>query len=150
MKVYLIQHGLSLSEDEDPKRSLNEEGKAQTLKVARFLKEKNLKVGLIWHSQKERAIQTAQIFLEHIPDAEMVSRNDLNPLDSVDKFPQELGALNKDLMIVGHLPFLQKLASRLLLGSADSELISFRNSYPLCLEYKDGWKLLWILNLDLV
>lgn len=150
MKVYLIQHGLSYSLDVDPKRSLSEEGKAQTLKVARFLKEKNLKVDLIWHSKKERSIQTAQIIFEHIPQAVMVSRGDLNPLDSVDKFAGELQALNKDLMIVGHLPFLQKLASKLLVGSANLELISFRNSYPLCLEYKDGWKLLWILNPDLV
>lgn len=150
MRLYLIQHGLSLPEDVDPEKNLSEEGKADTLKVARFLKERNLKVDLIWHSKKERSVQTAQILLEHISGAETVSRNDINPLDSVDKFPQELQALNEDLMIVGHLPFLQRLASQLLLGSTDFELICFRNSGVIAMEYKDSWKLLWILTPDLI
>lgn len=150
MRLYLIQHGISLPEEKDPEKSLSQEGKEQTQKVAEFLKTKSVKVDAIWHSPKLRAIQTAQIISKSIFCPEIRERNDLNPLDSVEKFPEEIQSLNKDLMIVGHLPFLQKLASLLLSGSETNQFISYKNSGAVCLEYTDTWKIAWMVTPELM
>jgi len=150
MRLYLIQHGISLPEEKDPEKSLSQEGKEQTQKIAEFLKTKSVKVDAIWHSPKLRAIQTAQIISKSIFCPEIQERNDLNPLDSVEKFPEEIQSLNKDLMIVGHLPFLQKLASLLLSGSETNQFISYKNSGAVCLEYTDTWKIAWMVTPELM
>jgi phosphohistidine phosphatase len=145
MNLYLIQHGLSLPEEKDPKRPLSPEGKEQTQKIAEFLKAAKIKVDCIWHSSKLRAIQTAQVISKSLSCPEIHERNDLNPLDSVSKFPEEIKSLNKSLIIVGHLPFLEKLAALLLTGSEDYKIVSFKNSGVVCLEYTDTWKIAWIM-----
>ena len=145
MRLYLIQHGKSLSKEEDPQRPLSKEGREETEKVAAFLKQKNLVVDFIWHSKKLRAAQTAQIISVSITTQRIEERSDLNPLDPLDKLPQELLNLNKDIMIVGHLPYLQKLSSLLLTGSEDSEPVSFVNSSVVCLEYKEKWAIAWYI-----
>lgn len=150
MRLYLIQHGLSLPEEKDPEKPLSPEGKEQTQKIAEFLKTKSLKVDSIWHSPKSRAIQTAEIISNSIFCSEIKERNDLNPLDPVEKFPDEIKSLNKNLMIVGHLPFLQKLASLLLSGSETNQFISFKNSGVVCLESTDIWKIAWMITPELI
>lgn len=145
MKLYLIQHGKALSEEHDPKRSLSQEGIKDTKKIADFIKPKNIAVDYIWHSKKERAIQTAKIISQTVSYKEIIERNDINPNDPVDKLPEELKKLNKDVMIVGHLPFLQKLASLLLTGSETSAPISFINSGIICLDSKEPWQVEWFI-----
>lgn len=149
MKLYLVQHGRALPEEKDPQKSLSREGKNQTQKTAQFLKERSIKADSIWHSKKTRSIQTAQIISQSVACTKMTERDDLNPKDPVDKFQGEIEKLNADLMIVGHLPFLQKLTSLLLAGSDSLELVSFKNSGIVCLEYKDTWKLTWFVPPEL-
>ncbi len=146
MKLYLIQHGISLPEEKDPEKSLSPEGKEETQRTAEFLKIKNIKVDAVWHSSKLRAMQTAQIISNSIFCSETKERNDLNPLNFVENFPEEIKSLDKNLMIVGHLPFLQKLASLLLSGSETNQFISFKNSGVVCLEYTDTWKIAWMIT----
>ncbi|MBA7655004.1 hypothetical protein ES703_62901 [subsurface metagenome] len=150
MKLYLVQHGLSLPEEVDPEKSLSPKGEAKSKKSAAFLREKNIRVGHIWHSSKKRAVQTAQIMAESLSSPETQERKGLNPMDPVGDFPGEIEALKKDLMIVGHLPFVQKLASLLLSGTGDKNLISVRNSGIICLEHTDSWKVLWIVTPELL
>ena len=150
MKLYLVQHGLSLSGEVDPEKSLSPEGEAESRNIAAFLKEKGIRVDLFWHSPKKRAVQTAQILAETISCPETQERKDLNPLDPVGNFPAEIKALEKDLMIVGHLPFMQKLASLLLSGDENKELVSVRNSGVICLEHTDSWKVLWTVIPELL
>jgi len=150
MKLYLVQHGLSLSEDIDPEKPLSPQGREQTQGVAEFLKGKNFQVDELWHSPKKRAAQTAQVFSENILCSRIQEREDLNPLDPVKDFPQEIESSDKDLMIVGHLPFLQNLASLLLSGTENNQFISFRNSGVLCLEKADAWKVLWAVTPELL
>jgi len=52
MKVYLVQHGQSVSEDVDPARPLSEKGQKDMEKVARFLKGVNLKITIIFKAGK--------------------------------------------------------------------------------------------------
>lgn len=150
MRLYLVQHGQALSEEEDPRRPLSEKGRAETERIGRFLQAKLVRVDYIWHSKKTRAVETASIVAQHISNAQTLQRDDLNPKDAVDKFPQQIQNLNKDLLIVGHLPFLQRLAALLLTGSEDYDLIAFRYSGVVCLEYSEGWKIAWMAIPDFV
>ena len=146
MKLYLIQHGLALSKEEDPERPLSALGKAQTQRTAEYMKSRSIKVDAIWHSTKLRAVQTAEIIAEALANEEIQARDDMNPLDTVEKFPGEILASNKDIMIIGHLPFLQKLASRLLIGSEESKIILFKNSGVVSLDYEEKWKIDWLVR----
>jgi len=150
MKLYLVQHGLALPEEKDPKRPLSLEGRNETEKMANFLKLKNIHIACLWHSAKTRALETAEIILKAISCPQIRQRNDLNPLDPVEKLPQQILSLDKDLMIVGHLPHLEKLASLLLAGSESSEIISFKNSGVVCLEYSERWRLSWMIISDII
>ncbi len=150
MKLYVVQHGLSLSEDLDPEKSLSLDGEEQSRIIAEFLKEKSVQVDALWHSPKKRAVQTAHILSESLASPEIQERKDLNPLDPVGPVREEIELLGKNLMIVGHLPFLQKLVSLVLSGTEDSQLISIKNSGVICLEYTDSWKLLWAVIPELL
>lgn len=53
-------------------------------------------------------------------------------------------------MIVGHLPHLSRLASSLLTGRQDAEVVGFQYGGVVCLERtNDGWKLGWMIVPDL-
>ena len=143
MKLYLIQHGLALSKEEAPERPLSEKGKDETMKTAEALQVKGIKVGYIWHSRKARAAQTAEIISQTVECDKMMDRDDMNSNDPVEDVAKEIDRLEKDLMMVGHLPFLRKLASLLLTGTEEGEPVVFRNSGVVCLEREKGWKPAW-------
>ncbi len=146
MKLYLIQHGLALPREKNPDRPLSAQGEAQTQRTAEFLKSRSIEVGAIWHSEKPRSSQTAKIIAEAIACGKIRARDDLNPRDRLKKIPEEISASKMDIMIVGHLPFLQKLAGRLLTGSEKSDIITFKNSGVLALDYDETWKIDWLVT----
>jgi phosphohistidine phosphatase len=112
MKLYLVQHAKAVSKEVDPQRPLTEEGLRDLQKIASFIKPLNLSIDYLWHSQKKRAIQTADILAEVIEIKQSrTERSDLGPNDDVARLTNEIGSLEHDIMIVGHLPFLSKLAS---------------------------------------
>jgi phosphohistidine phosphatase len=50
-------------------------------------------------------------------------------------------------MIVGHLPFLGKLAALLMVGSEETEIVAFRFGCVVCVERTEDaqWKLAWMI-----
>jgi phosphohistidine phosphatase len=55
------------------------------------------------------------------------------------------------LMLVGRLPHMARLASLLLTGNPNREVVRFRNATVVCLErVEDDWVLLWAIGPDLV
>lgn len=150
MKLYLVQHGEATSKETNPNRPLTKKGKEDVSRMAKFLKKKGIRVIATWHSGKLRAIQTAQILGEAV-SVEIIKQEGLAPNDPVDKWLEELNTRVKDVMIVGHLPFLQRLASLLLVGDESSQLITFRPGGVVCLEREEGkWSLVWTLPSELV
>jgi phosphohistidine phosphatase len=141
MKIYLIQHGSALPREKNPDRPLSTQGEAQTQRTAEYLRSRGTKVDAIWHSKKIRAVQTADIIAEAIDCKKIKARDDMNPSDPVKKISDEILASKMDIMIVGHLPFLQKLAGRLLTGLEKSDIIAFKNSGVLSLDYDEKWKI---------
>lgn len=152
MKLYLVQHGEAVPEEIDKYKPLSSVGKDNVIKMATFLKEANIKPGEIWHSTKTRAKQTAEILFNKLkPVAGLKQREGLAPNDPPEIILEELIVRGEDLMIVGHLPFLQKLASLLVFGSSDKSLIGFKKGSIVCLERKDkGWGISFFLTPDLL
>jgi phosphohistidine phosphatase len=76
----------------------------------------------------------------------------MDPLDPPEPVAQEAATWTEDVMLVGHLPFMGKLASRLIGGSEEAELIAFQPGSVACLERKPegGWTLLWMVRPDLL
>lgn len=146
MKLYLVRHGEAVSEKIDPQRPLSEKGREEISKIAKFLKEIKVKIEVIWHSNKLRAKETAQIIANGIfPLEELVEREDLSPNAPVEKWPEEIKNFGKDLMIVGHLPFLQKLLSLLLLNSEEFSIVDFKSAGVISLNL-DKEKELWQID----
>ena len=126
MRLYLVQHGQATSEVEDPERPLTDQGVDDVERVARYAVAK-LSVGAdrVVHSGKTRARQTAEIW-RGLLDADGDQADALAPNDDPTTWVERLEAESEDLMLVGHLPHLGRLAALLLTGDADRAVIRFR------------------------
>lgn len=152
MKLYLVQHGLALSKEEDPERPLSEAGREEVECMARLLGEAGVRVQRVWHSGKPRALQTAERLARRVmPRGGVEPLAGLGPNDPVEEFIADADVWQEDTLVVGHLPFMARLASLLLLHDAGRELVSFRPGSVLCLERidHDRWVLAWMLRPEL-
>jgi phosphohistidine phosphatase len=148
MALYLVQHGKSLPKDVDPDQGLSDEGRAETERIAEVARGYNVNVSQIKHSGKTRARQTAEIFASALNPAGGVAEvSGLKPLDAVSQFAALIDAA-ADTMLVGHLPFMERMASYLVTGSADRPIFKFQNAGIVCLD-KDpnsgSWVIVWTL-----
>jgi phosphohistidine phosphatase len=127
MQLYLVQHGEAKPEHEDPQRGLTEQGWAIVEYVARFLEPLKLTPRIIEHSGKLRARQTAEILAARLYPLEGTRQvAGIGPNDPVESMLQRLKQEIEPLMIVGHLPYLSKLVSRLLGLPLDHLAVRFR------------------------
>lgn len=148
MRIYLVQHGLALDKQQDPERPLSGQGLEDISRTAGFLSlfEKP-KPNLIVHSEKKRAQQTAEMFAEAWKIANVHQGSDLSPNADPEIWAKKLSEMNADVLIVGHLPYLPKLASLLIRGDSSVETVKFRNAGVVCLERAEqGWQILWHIN----
>ena len=150
MRLYLVQHGEAKSEAEDPERPLTSRGTEEVKKVAGMLRKFQVRNPKIVHSGKLRAKQTAETLargLDISPPLVQASPV-LNPNDDVRPWAERIQKEIDDLMLVGHLPFLEKLASLLLCGNENAKLVLFRYGAIVCLEQKEdkGWAIRWVLT----
>ena len=148
MTLYLVQHGQSLPKDVDPDQGLSDEGIAESKRIADVAHGYQVKVTLIKQSGKKRARQTAEIYADALnPAGGVEAVSGLKPLDDVTSFAASLDDA-ANTMLVGHLPFMERMASFLVTGSADKPIFKFQNSGIVCLE-KDpdsgSWLIVWTL-----
>ncbi len=151
MRVYLVQHGEAVPKAEDPQRPLTEKGAATVRRIGDFLYRcTRLVVPEIVHSGKLRAAETAEI-LARCLNAAYNSAPGLAPNDDPHVWQGRLQEREKDVMLVGHLPHLDRLASLLLAGDAERSFVVFRNAGVLCLLREEGlWRLEWLLTPSLL
>ncbi len=148
MKVYLIRHGEAVSSDVDPQRPLSEQGRADTRKIASFIRPLEISVEHIWHSGKSRAAQTAEILAGAVSAEEgCLSRDGLGPNADASTIADELEAYDTDLMIVSHLPFLWNLTSLLVAGRETTDVVTFSAGAIVCLKRRDPgvWQINWMV-----
>jgi phosphohistidine phosphatase len=153
MIVYLVRHGEALAKDADPDRHLSPAGIKTVKKMAGFIKPLDLHLSAIWHSRKTRARETAEILSHAVTIEEgLVERCDLGPNDEIRPIARELRAMESDVMIAGHMPFMSLLTSYLLTGKESPEIAFFETAAIACLEQDSGhnWVLRWLLQPDLL
>ena len=150
MKLYLVQHAEAKDKEEDPERSLTEKGWEDVRKVAHFVaKYTDTRVVTIFHSDKIRAQRTAEVFGSFLNPIAGIDRADgLDPLSDPAIWGESLHEQEENLMLVGHLPHLEKLCSRLLCDDEAKSIVSFQNSGVVCLEKDEAqhWSIQWILT----
>lgn len=121
--------------------------------MAKFLSENlDLDLDQIVHSDKLRAQQTADTLASRLRPRETKADSDLSPLTTPDIWKEKLDESEENIMLVGHLPHLSKLASSLLTGDESKELISFQMGSVVCLEQgeKNQWILKWMILPDML
>lgn len=153
MRAYLVRHGKAKSADEDPNRGLSDEGRDEVTRIAEFLASLRISVSLIQHSGKPRAEETAHIFASCMPVTAGPTHTDgLNPDDDPSLAANFLKVYTDDILLVGHLPHLERLTALLLTGNPNNRPVRFRNGGVVCLEKNaDGrWIVLWAVIPELL
>jgi phosphohistidine phosphatase SixA len=79
--VYLVQHGETKLESEDPERPLADKGRSEVESVARHIANSGVTINRIFHSGRLGAKQRAEIFAQHAtPDQGVVQRSGLRSM----------------------------------------------------------------------
>ena len=154
MKIYCVRHGEAENADVDPERPLTEQGREGIEKIARYMGENNIHIDALMHSPKLRAIQTGEIFAKYL-SAEQVNEcvTLLDEMNDVQPLVEMIPSWDGDTLLVGHLPFMYKLVSELLVGDANYyPLVNYSPGTVICLEYynNERWIINWLLNPGMV
>ena len=145
MHLYLVQHGQAKSETEDPDRPITDRGTDEVARVAH----QAVDVVGVWparvvHSGKTRARQTAEVWAGLI-GVGVEQADGLAPNDDPTTWAGRLGPSPDDLLLVGHLPHLGRLAALLVSGRPDPPLVRFRPGGLVGLDQADtGW-VIWLV-----
>ena len=147
MDIYLARHGEAAANSIDRSRPLTRAGRESVERVARMAAEKAVQVAAIYHSGILRAAQTAEIFAARLaPGAGVLIMAGLRPDDDPAIAAAELAAAESPVMLVGHLPHMNRLASLLIRGSAECDVINFRPAMMARFDREGSlWKLGWAL-----
>jgi phosphohistidine phosphatase SixA len=137
MNLYLLRHAEAEPGDADADRRLTRKGEKQVDLLATFLRkhEVELDVREIWHSPLLRAVQTAEIFRRELElPAPLHEAPGLRPEDDPRPMALRLACSRKSVLVVGHNPHFEALASCLLSGQTDPVLLDFKKCGLLHLE----------------
>lgn len=149
MALYLVQHGKSLPREQDPEQGLSGEGLAEVNRIAGVAAGYGVRPGAIRHSGRKRALQTARVFAEALlaPGGEAEAISGIGPVDDAAAVANTLKT-DDNLMLVGHLPFMERLTGILVTGSAERLVFKFQNGGIVCLDKKPDdrfWFIKWTL-----
>ncbi len=144
MALYLVQHGKAVPKDQDPEEPLSDQGKKEVEAIAQEAMNKGIKLNRIEHSPKLRAEQTAEIFQKYLQPTQGIKQRDgIKAKDDVGIVANEVSS-EQEIMLVGHLPFMEKLTSCLLVGEEERRTVKFQNGGIVVLD-KDGESGEWVL-----
>lgn len=146
MALYLVQHGKNRSKTEDPKKRLSDQGRDDTRRIAQVAEGYSVPVSIIRHSDKERAFETARIMAQFLTPERGIEKIDgMAPMDPVEPFALSLDT-RENTMVVGHLPFMERLLGYLITGNPEQRVFKFQNSGIVCLDRdENGWFISWTL-----
>ena len=153
MILYLVRHAEAVEGEVDDERPLSKQGWAEVRRVARYAAEHlAIEVGQVFHSPKIRAGQTAWVLAQAMrPEPEVQEVDDLDPEADPQVWAGRLAVGQEDVLLVGHLPHLARLASLLLCSDQDPSVVTFQTGSVLCLERGEGgaWSVRWMVIPDI-
>jgi phosphohistidine phosphatase len=134
MAFYIVQHGQSLTKDLDPEKGLSPQGIEEVKRIAEVAQHYGVTVGQILQSGKKRARQTADLLAAILKPTHGVQEiTGIKPLDDVTAFASHVD-YSVNTMVVGHLPFLERLTSFLITGGQSPCVFKLQNGGILCLD----------------
>lgn len=143
MKIYLVQHGNSVSKEVDPACPLSEQGQEDIQRLANHLQGR-ITLDSIYHSSKLRAEQTANIIAKTLNISQCEQLDGLKPMDDfqaiIDVIPDFQA---ESVMLVGHLPFMSRLVSALLGKDPEAATVQFVQGTMVGLSQQDGQ---WVIS----
>ena len=145
MGLFLVQHGEATREDENPDRPLTDRGRRDVHHVIRLATNVGaIAAERIVHSGKTRAAQSAAAWGEALGVA-VDAADGLAPRDDPQIWASRVANTPVDLMLVGHLPHLAKLAGLLVAGDSERPVVAFRQGALVGLELGPaGWSV-WLV-----
>ena len=149
MKLYLAQHGEACGKDIDPGRPLTDQGREDIERLAEFLGRAGIEVERVIDSGKLRAAQTADLLAAALaPMAELETNDRIDSNDDPRAFDWEQATGGRDTLVVGHLPFLARLVSLLVVEDLDRPIAAYQPGSVVCLELDtDGhWQINWMIR----
>lgn len=115
MILYLVHHGDAVGPDVDPSRPLSAVGRRHVETLAAEAATRGVRPGIVWHSGKLRARQTAEAFWRACNAlAPLSATRDLQPGDPPAWIRDRLRGEAQDVLIAGHFPHLPGLLALLL------------------------------------
>jgi phosphohistidine phosphatase len=150
VNLYLMRHGEARPSEEAPARPLSQKGRLEVQRMGAFVRDlADVRVGKIVHSKKLRARETAEILAEFLrPTGGVYESDGLEPLADVTAWADRLSGEVGDVLLVGHLPHVGRLAGYLLGGGEDDEPIAFQPGGIACLfrNYdSETWSIRWVI-----
>jgi phosphohistidine phosphatase len=109
----------------------------------------DVKVDRIECSTKRRAFETAQILAQKLGCIDkLAERQGLKPNDPLSKVLDDLKTSSEDRMLVGHLPYMELMTSRLMAGSSGRLSIAFMPATCVCLTGRPGYPFImeWMIT----
>ena len=149
MRLYLVRHGTAKRKEEDPLRPLSDIGEKEIRIIAKYALNKGVKVDRIFHSEKLRAEQTAQIYSSYLkPQKPTTYADSLAPMDDPRIWMNRIEGREDDIMLVGHLPYMSVLSDLLLTDGQGRSQLDFHAGGTACLhrDISRKWKLEWMIN----
>ena len=147
MDFYLVRHGEAVSETFDPQRPLTRVGREEVERVARVAANREIGVSAILHSGVLRAQQTAEIFAGLLPVLAVRQISGLLPQDDPAIAKAEMEVAEQPIMLVGHLPHMNRLAALLVHGDTERPVVEFGPATLVCCSrLGSGWKISWTLG----
>ena len=107
----------------------------------------------IYHSPTVRPRETAEGFARHFPSRDgAVEADGLMAEDDISGWLERLNASEDNVMIVGHMPNLKRIAGSLIAGDEAAHPIQFKRAGIACLNRRDdkSWAVAWMVTPDLV
>jgi len=153
MKLFLVQHGEAHAKSVDPDRPLTDRGIEDVDRLAGFLDKAGVRIERVIHSGKLRALQTAtRLAVVIAPGVKPEASGLLNPNDNPKAFDWQSDSWDRDILIVGHLPFMARLVSHLLIEDENRLITAWQPGSIVCLQREDAgsWRINWMIRPELL
>jgi phosphohistidine phosphatase len=138
MKVYLVHHTDALSAEQGPQRHISPKGRDQADRLGTRFRALGVRPLRILHSDKQWTIDTAERIAARLgmEDKTAKAAYPINTDDPVAPFIAEIAAAGGDIMMCGHVVYLERTASKLVCGDETKKVVAFKpgNGTAVCLE----------------
>lgn len=156
MDLYVARHAEAVNESRGGERPLTKAGREDARRVGAALAAAGVEFAEVWHSGKLRARETADLLAGAVGGgAHLAERPDLVPLADPTSVLEAVKEHESGgpLLLVGHLPHVERLVSLLLTGDEKAEVVEVSTGAVLRLVSADGgrhWRLTWFVTPSLL